>query len=179
MDAVHLHLIVNHVSLFITIFAFPVLIWGMYRKNESFFSLAMIGLIFAGLFSLIAMLSGEAAEEIAENISGISGTLIHDHEEMAELSNWISLLLSVGAATALFIQKKKPAFQRSFGWTLVVLTFVSAGLISYTAYLGGLIRHTEIHTAETIDHEIKKELIQAEVTSFSTSNEQYDGNNKT
>lgn len=151
MNAVHLHLMVNHIPILATFFSLCILAWSQYKGNKSFFSLAMIGFIIAGVFSIIALQSGEAAEEIVEHLAGISGDVIHEHEEMAETANWLAVLLGIGGITGLFIQKKKESLMKISGLILLLIALISTGVFAYTAYLGGQIIHQELESNTQIE----------------------------
>lgn len=144
MDATHIHLMVNHVPLLATIFSLLILGWGMFKHNESFQNLAMIGFIIAGVFSIIALQSGEGAEDIVENLPGVTESFIHNHEEAAETTNWIAIAVALVSLGGFGVRRLKATFMRTYLWILLLGSVVSAGMFSYTAYLGGQIRHTEI-----------------------------------
>ncbi len=146
MNAVHLHLIVNHIPILVTFFSMCILAWSQFKGNKSFFSLAMIGFIIAGVFSIIAIQSGEAAEEIVEHLAGVSGDVIHEHEEVAEIANWLAVILGIGGMIGLFIQKKKESLIKVSGIILLLIALISTGVFAYTAYLGGQIIHHELKT---------------------------------
>ena len=61
MDAVHIHLIANHVPIIVTILSLLILIWAMVSNNADYRKLAFIGFIIAGLFVVITFQSGENA----------------------------------------------------------------------------------------------------------------------
>lgn len=144
MDATHIHLMANHVPLLATIFSVLILGWGIFKHNVSFQNLAMVGFIIAGVFSIIALQSGEGAEDIVENLPGVTESFIHDHEEAAETTNWIAIAVALVSLAGFWVRRMKATFMKKHLWILLVGSVVSAGMFSYTAYLGGQIRHTEI-----------------------------------
>lgn len=144
MDATHIHLMSNHVPILATIFSVLILGWGLFKSEKSYQQLAMVGFIIAGVFSIIAMQSGEGAEDIVENLPGVTESFIHDHEETAEITNWVAIIIAVTALAGFVIRKMKATIMKQYLWVLLVGGIISAGMFSYTAYLGGQIRHTEI-----------------------------------
>lgn len=144
MDATHIHLMSNHVPLLATIFSLLILAWGLFKSEESYQNLAMVGFIIAGVFSIIALQSGEGAEDIVENLPGVTEAFIHDHEEAAETTNWIAIILALVSLGGFVVRRIKPALMKRHLWVLLLGSLLSAGMFSYTAYLGGQIRHTEI-----------------------------------
>lgn len=152
MDAVHLHLIINHVPIFMTFVSIAVLLWGWIRSNNSIINLALVGFILAAVFSIVAVQSGEGAEEAVEHLAGVSEHLIHEHEEAAETANWIGILLGIAALGGLFIQKYKASMLKLYLGFVLILGVISAGFYTYTGYEGGMIRHTEIRPDNTVQN---------------------------
>ena len=149
MDATHIHLMSNHVPLLATIFSLLILAWGLWKSETSYQNLAMVGFIVAGVFSIIALQSGEGAEDIVETLAGVSESFIHDHEEAAKTTNWIAIILAFASLGGFAVRRMKPALVKSYLWVLLLGSLISAGMFSYTAYLGGQIRHTEIRPDAT------------------------------
>jgi uncharacterized membrane protein len=144
MDAAHIHLISNHVPLLATIFSLLILVWGLFKSEKRYQNLAMVGFIIAGVFSIIALQSGEGAEDIVENLPGVAESFIHNHEEAAETTNWIAIILALASLGGFVVRRLKPMLIKTYLWILLVGSLLSASMFSYTAYLGGQIRHTEI-----------------------------------
>lgn len=155
MNAAHLHLIVNHVPVLLTLFSVLVLAWGMAQSNKSFQQLALVGFVLAGVFSFVALQSGEEAEEIVEDLPGVTEHYIHEHEEAAEVTNWIAVLLGVASLAGLGIMRSSGSVKNAFMVVLLVGGIASAGLFVYTAYLGGQVRHTEIRPASSVQQPIQ------------------------
>ena len=143
MNAAHIHLIMTHVPVMGTFAAFGLLAFGFIRKSQELKKAALGILVIAALFAVPVYLSGEPAEEIIEGIPGVSHATIERHEDAAAVA--FTTLLVVGAvALGALIWRRKQALP---GW-LLFLTFagsiVSAGMMAWTANLGGKVRHTEI-----------------------------------
>ena len=149
MDATHIHLMSNHVPLLATIFSLLILVWGLSKSEKSYQNLAMVGFMIAGIFSIIALQSGEGAEDIVENLPGVTENFIHDHEEAAETTNVIAIAIAVVSLGGFAVRRLKPKLMKGYLWLLLVGSLLSAGMFSYTAYLGGQIRHTEIRPNTT------------------------------
>ena len=144
MDSTHIHLITNHIPVLTTIFSDYILGWGLFRSDKSYQEIALVGFIIAGIFSIVAMQSGEGAEDLVENIPGISESFIHDHEEVAEITNWVAVAMALASLAAFWMRAKKYRFFNGYLKLLLVGGILSGTLFSYTAYQGGQIRHTEI-----------------------------------
>lgn len=144
MDAAHLHLLTNHIPILVTFLSVAVLVWGVISKKSEYYKLAFIGFIIAGLAMFVVYESGENAEDIVEKIPEVTHDSIEAHEEAADISWWLTLVLAGGGIAGLFMQQKKSRRFRSFVWILLTYALLTAGYLAYTGNLGGYIRHTEI-----------------------------------
>lgn len=146
MDSVHIHLILNHVPILLTIISIPIVLWGYYGSNRSILRLGLLGFLIAGLTVIPVFLTGETAHERVEDIQTISERYMEEHEEAAEVSLWLTVLLGVIGLGGLIIERFRPKFFYIYIVALFTVSVVTAGLLTYTGYLGGNIRHTELHS---------------------------------
>jgi hypothetical protein len=144
MNAAHWHLILNHIPLIGIGFVILLLIMALLRKSSELKNVALVFTVIVALWAIPAYLTGEPAEEIVEDMPGISEDLIHEHEEMAEKA---FIFIEVVGGIAL-IGLVGGRFNGKLGDTLAVVTLLGliagGGLIAYTANLGGKIHHEEI-----------------------------------
>lgn len=146
MNDAHFHLVVNHLPIVGTLIGFLVLSVGLIMKKPEVKNTALGIFIFSALTTIAAFLTGEGAEEIVENLPGISETLIHQHEEYAELFYTIMLILGGLSLITLFLQYKKLPFYK-YGFVLILLlSMVSIGVAKYVGTSGGEITHIEIRS---------------------------------
>lgn len=144
MNAVHFHLVVNHLPIVGVLIGFLVLLTGYIIKSTEVKTTSLGIFIFSALATIAAIYTGEAAEDIVENLSGVSETLIHAHEEKAELFYTMMLILGGASLLTLFFQFKKFLFVK-YGFMVVVLLSISNIVIStFVGTSGGEIMHTEI-----------------------------------
>lgn len=144
MNDAHFHLVVNHLPIVGTLVGFLVLLAGYIIKNRQVKNTALGIFVFSALTSIAAFYTGEGAEEIVENIPGISETLLHNHEEYAELFFTTILILGGASLVSLFLEYKKSQFAK-YGFAVVLLLSITSIVISkYVGTSGGEIRHTEI-----------------------------------
>lgn len=145
MNAVHFHLILNHVAIIVAAISVILLVWSLINKNRHFRKLAFTGFIVAALFAYVTFETGENAEDLVEDLSGFSHEVIEDHEHAASTARWLTLILGVAGIAGLAFYNKRPAkgFTIFIYSTLIFALFV-IGYLAYTGYLGGLIRHTEL-----------------------------------
>tara|TARA_R110002111_G_scaffold151656_2_gene218364 strand:- start:515 stop:1003 length:489 start_codon:yes stop_codon:yes gene_type:complete len=146
MNDVHFHLVVNHLPIVGVLIGLLVLLAGLIMKKPQIKSTALGIFIFSALTAIAAFLTGEEAEEIVENLSGISETLIHKHEEYAELFLATMQILGVVSLITLFLQYKKLSFSK-YGFVLILLlSMASIGVAKYVGTSGGEITHIEIRS---------------------------------
>tara|TARA_R110002033_G_scaffold77030_1_gene128720 strand:- start:30237 stop:30725 length:489 start_codon:yes stop_codon:yes gene_type:complete len=146
MNDAHFHLVVNHLPIVGVLIGFLVLLAGLIMKKPQIKNAALGIFIFSALTAIVAFLTGEGAEEIVENLPGISETLIHKHEEYAELFLAMMQILGVTSLITLFLQYKKLPFSK-YGFVLILLlSMVTMGIAKYVGTSGGEITHIEIRS---------------------------------
>lgn len=146
MNQAHYHLVVNHLPIVGLLIGTITLIISILLKKSQVKLTALAILIFSALSSIAAFYTGEGAEEIAEEISTVSETIIHQHEENAEL--FCTLILIVGGLSVIsFIAELKKSKYSHYLILIVLALAISSGYLAInTANSGGEIRHTEIRT---------------------------------
>jgi hypothetical protein len=149
MNWAQFHLALNHFPLIGAIFGFLILGWGLIRRNDSVISVGLVLTIFAGLIAIPVFLSGEPAEEIVEHLPGVVESFISSHEDFAKFA-LISAIISgiVGLAALIYIRiRPQGAIRTVLLLGTLALTAITAGMMGWTAKLGGMVRHTEVRAA--------------------------------
>ncbi len=141
MDPVHFHLLFNHVAILSAVFSVLIFAAGLLFSERVLVRTALFGFIFSALISIPVFLTGEPAEEIVEDMPGITHEIIHSHEEAAEFSIWMIEILGLISLVALFAAEK---FQRVLTTLIVIFAIVATSTLIYTGMEGGKIRHSEI-----------------------------------
>lgn len=146
MNGAELHLAINHLPIAATLFGLFILLGGLIFSNNSVKKVGLILLIFAGLSTIPTLKSGEKAEEIIENMAygeDVHHT-IHEHEELAETAQWISLGVSLLALLAFYFHQTKKAPAHFF--TIIAFLGSIGSLIYFieVADSGGKISHPEM-----------------------------------
>jgi uncharacterized membrane protein len=144
MNGAHFHLVWNHLPVIGAFFSLLLLAWGLIRRSVEIQRVGLAAVIFVALTSIPTFLSGEPAEHVVEHWPGVEEATIHEHEEMAEIAFVGALVAGVAAAVAFVLGRKDPNRLFKAAIAVFVINFVVYGLMAYTAYLGGLIRHPEI-----------------------------------
>ncbi len=135
----------NHFPVVGLVFALAILGWSVFRRNASLTKAGFVALVAVAVLAIPAYLTGEPAEEIAEGLPGVAHSIIEQHENVAKAALIVTLVAGVAALAGLWFSRGKAVA----GWcssSALVLAVVAAGLMAWTANLGGQVRHTEIRT---------------------------------
>ncbi|HET7233465.1 MAG TPA: hypothetical protein VFJ16_25870 [Longimicrobium sp.] len=143
MNPAHLHLMVNHVPVFGTIFAALLIGWGLLRKSEDVLRLGLILAVLIGIATWGVQLTGEPAEHALAGTQGFQRRLVHAHEEAAELSTYVISLSAVLALVTLVLMRRRRGAARGLAVVTLIAAFAGFGLVSRAALLGGEISHPE------------------------------------
>ncbi len=144
MDAVHLHLVLNHFPIIGTLTGVGVLIYGIFINNDHIKKVAMVIFVIMSLLTIPAYLTGEEAEETIENIAGISEKLIENHEEFAEIAIIFMGFLAILSIISLISLYKKYKFSKIISIITLIVSILTFGFFAQLGNLGGQIRHSEI-----------------------------------
>ena len=144
MNTTHIHLLLNHVAILGALFSVILLLAGMFIKSDILQKTALLGFVLAALASIPVFLTGEPAEESVEHLPGIVEATIHEHEESAEFSIWAIEALGAFSLLGFIMMFRGSSIKSGFMGLVLILSLIAAGSISYTGYLGGKIRHTEL-----------------------------------
>lgn len=144
MNIPHIHLALNHIPVIGVIFSGILLAISMGLKNTQFQRVAVVFIFFVALSTIPVFLTGEGAEEIVEDIPGVSEEYIEAHEEAALVSFIFMEILGGLSLLSILLFRKLPGYQRFMTSGMFVLTVIVMALFTWTAYLGGHIRHSEI-----------------------------------
>ena len=144
MDQTHLHLLITHLPIFGSILGAIVLVHALLVKSESIKIAAYDIFIISAIGAGIAYVTGEAAEETAERIQGVAENMIEQHEDFAIYALVSLITLGVISLIGYFLAVRKTGFSKTFAVVVLFVGLISFGLVAWTGYLGGQIRHTEI-----------------------------------
>ena len=147
MNAMHLHLAINHSPLYATMFAFFFVLVGMIIKNRTIVTAGLIIAILSALCGIAADLTGDQAAQAIDHsppIAGVDKTLIREHDQAAGFVVISSCVTAVFAIATLFVGKKRGARPRWMEVVTIVLLLWSLSVVARTALLGGRIHHPEV-----------------------------------
>lgn len=144
MNDAHLHLIVNHVSLFALVIGFFVLAVSMKKNSRDLRILASVLFVIAGVFGFIAVDTGGDAVDIVKALGGNTQPFIEEHALAAVWAQRSGILVAILALAMEWAACKKPAFVRKLQWVLLIVSLHGVTVFARTAFLGGQIIHTEV-----------------------------------
>jgi hypothetical protein len=149
MNDAHLHLLFNHLPIVGSLIGILTLAAGIFLKQPIVRKTAFGILVFSALVTLPAFFTGEGAEEIVEELPGISHNLIHDHEEAAELALWLSEALGILALIAFYLEHTKHKFSGMANFFTLIFSIGTFVSFAKTGNTGGEIHHPEISNVQT------------------------------
>lgn len=143
MNAAHFHLMLNHVPVIGAVGLALLLAIAWARRDTSLAKLSLVLAAAVAAVSIIVYLTGEPAEELVENINGISEPALEAHEDAALAATVAFGVFGAGALALLAVFRRR-TLPRWVAAAAFVAVAAIAGLMAWTANLGGQIRHTEI-----------------------------------
>lgn len=144
MNAAHWHLVLNHIPVFATLFGILTMTYGWWIDSRDVLRVALVLLFVAGVATIPVYYTGHNAEEMVEELSGISGEAIERHEEAAETTYYLMVALGIGGLAGLVQSYRTPSLSNWWLLGIGLLAIVSLGSVAKTADEGGNIRHPEI-----------------------------------
>lgn len=143
MDAVHVHLLLNHVPIIGSIFALALMLYGAFLKNSTVLNTGLVTMAVVALFAIPVFLSGDEAEDIVEKIPGISEYYLEEHEELSEVAIWFISAAGILSLISLILTKFKSPM-KTLNYLSILLTAVAFTFMVFVGNHGGKIRHSEI-----------------------------------
>lgn len=150
MDALHIHLLLNHFPVIGTIIGIGLLLIGFTRKSDEIRRVSLGVFFVIALLTIPVYLTGEPAEERVEKSVGVSKSIMEQHEDTAlpaliamELTGFVALI-------GLVLLFRKSNLARWNVVAVLVLSLITFGLMARTANLGGQIRHQEIRSGNAV-----------------------------
>lgn len=143
MSWTHLHLMINHLPVLGAPALLLVLGWALLRRSPGVARAALWGTVLLAPAAQIVSLTGEQSEDRLEHVVAIDEAVVERHEELGEIATRVLIVTAVIAAIALWRSRRAPGTRLLPGTVLAGL-LATSGLMAYSAWTGGMIRHTEI-----------------------------------
>jgi hypothetical protein len=150
MNGAHLHLIVNHVSLFALLFGVVILALNFKWGGRNVLMVAVGLFVLAGVFAWVAHQTGESAEHVFKAaVPDFQKSFIHEHEAAAKFAAISGTIVGLFALVTGWVAYRRPARTNRMRIILFIIALWASSVFVRTTYLGGLIRHTEIRAADS------------------------------
>jgi hypothetical protein len=143
MNPTHIHLLLNHFPIIGTLIGSAILLYSIIKKQDTGKITGAFIIVIMALIAIPVLLTGEPAEESVEHLSGISKTLIHDHEEASEKAFWLMEITGVFSLLAIVLYKIKSAFAPKAFVVAFIFSAITFFAMAWAGNLGGKIRHPE------------------------------------
>jgi uncharacterized membrane protein len=151
MNSAHWHLVLNHIPVLGVWFALAWMLTALILRNVVMMRSSWVLLVVCALMTIPVYLTGEPAEEAVEHLPGVSEQILDQHEDLGQPALVGMLILGALALGSLGVSWRNEKWVRPLGISSLFLTIVCGGLIGYTAFLGGQIRHSEIRSGTSIN----------------------------
>ena len=144
MNWPHVHLIINHFPIILSVVAAGAAILGLIVRRRIIWIFAAICLTLAGAAVGPVFLSGKQAADVIEDLPHPPRKVIDAHEESAEVTLFVVLGAGVVGAIAWWQLARRAGTEEPRSWIRTAVTLAAlaaAGATGYTALLGGMIYH--------------------------------------
>jgi hypothetical protein len=148
MDLTHIHLLLNHFPTIGTIIGGGLFLIALIAKSNDLKRASLVVLLGIALITIPTYMSGNGAQDGIKSLPGVTKSLIEAHEGAALIA--IAFMEITGAFAWLGLWQFR-RISRVPNWNLaiiLVLTFVSFGLMARASNIGGEIRHAEIRASQ-------------------------------
>jgi hypothetical protein len=149
MDFAHAHLFSNHFPVIGSIITFAFFVYSVFRKRDDLIRLALWFFVIIALLVIPVYLTGGPAEELIENLPGMTEEITERHESAALISLIIIDVIGVASLIAIVVYGKDKKVPGWFKYTIALAAIGFIVSVGITANLGGEIRHPEIRSVKT------------------------------
>jgi len=149
MNAAHLHIILVHLPIVLIPTGAIMLTLSLLRRSSAGVSIALLLLVCTTVLAVPPFLLGEGAEEIVEDLPGISEDVIEEHEEAADIAFWLTIATGLLGAGSLAARRLGKPTSKSLALATVVVSYAASASLLYAAHQGGKIRHPEAYTSDS------------------------------
>ncbi|MEO9485200.1 MAG: hypothetical protein ABJG47_17205 [Ekhidna sp.] len=146
MDATHTHLILNHIPILGTLFGLCLLLVGIVKNKSQITNAGLTTFVIVAILTVPVFLTGEGSEESVEQVSGVSEHFIELHEDLAKVALWLAISLGILSVITLALSTIKSRNNHRLKLAILVLSFISFGVMTVVGNYGGKIRHSEIRS---------------------------------
>lgn len=159
LDAPHLHLLTNHIPIFVTVSGLLVLVISLWKRDHLARQIALLLLFLGNGGALLTYWLGQQSYKAVRGLADEAGQGWLDlHMERAEQVVWLFWLAFLAAGGALLWYWKGRRFTLLATILAGSLGAASLGVSGWIADAGGKIRHTEFRGSEQPPVEAGEEM---------------------
>ena len=147
MFIVHVHLLLNHFPILGVTFGLLMLVAALILRSADLRRASLAIFILTAAAAGLAYFTGEESEEALQGVAGFTQATILRHDDAAWYSLMMSIVLGVVALAGLWRFRAPAAPPRWFTATALTLAIATSGLMVWTGWIGGQIRHLELSGA--------------------------------
>lgn len=149
LDAPHLHLLTNHIPIFVTFSGLIVMGIALWKRDHLARQIALILVSVGNAGALFTYWLGQQSYKAVRGLADESGQGWLDlHMERAEQVVWLYWLALIVSVAALVWCWRGRRFTALATWIATALAVVSLSLAGWIADAGGKIRHSEFRGVE-------------------------------
>jgi uncharacterized membrane protein len=142
MNSAHIHLMLNHVPMFGALAVTILCALALLRRQQGLARGGLLVAVLTAIVGVVVYLTGEPAEELVEDLPGVSEAVLETHEEVALVATVV--LGAFGLLALVGLVAFRHGVTMGFARALLAASLVPLAAMAYTAYLGGQVRHSEI-----------------------------------
>lgn len=143
VTAAHIHLALCHVPIMAILFGLGWLAFGVWRASLDIQKAALLMFVVAAILAVPLYLTGGTAAGVVKGLPGFSDHVLEQHQAAAGVTLAGCIVLGIAALAGLIVFRGR-AVANWFGMLVLVGALVVGSLVTWTANLGGQIRHSEI-----------------------------------
>lgn len=153
MTQAHIHLLFNHFPILGTLFGILILGYGTLRGNRQVQTTAYLLFILSALGGVIAYATGDGAEELVEDLAGVTHRALEDHEDSGKYALVASGILGLLSVAGAILGRIKSDYRSRMAIGIGLFSLLTLAIAARTGYLGGKIRHTELYAPQEAESE--------------------------
>lgn len=148
MNLTHFHLLLNHLPILGSLFGILILFAGYVFKELPVRKTGLGIFIFAAIMAIPAYFTGKPAENAIKNLPDVAKGMIERHETIAAIALGCIIALGLLSAVVFYLMIRRKGKTKMLMTCILILSFITFGLMAWTAKTGGQIRHSEIRPAD-------------------------------
>ena len=149
LTAEHLHVMLNHFPIILTLLVPPILLAGLFLNQKPILAVGFSLALLADLVTPVVMQTGHSAHtrfemgQIQPPLDEGGDIAAEMHQDMAEKTAPLLYLVGFGAIAGLLILRFRPAWAKKAAIAVILASCVASIFTLQSAQLGGRIRHPE------------------------------------